>query len=42
MTDVIFDPPCDAEAWRTKIYNGDLIILSPTPAMLALVGPLAA
>jgi len=37
MTEVFFDPPrCDA-AWRGKIYNGDIIILSPTPEMLALV-----
>jgi hypothetical protein len=37
MTGVFFDPPrCDA-AWRGKIYNGDIIILSPTPEMLALV-----
>ena len=37
MTGVFFDPPrCDA-AWRDKVYNGDIIILSPTPEMLALV-----
>ena len=37
MTGVFFDPPrCDA-AWRGKIYNGDIIILSPTPELLALV-----
>ena len=37
MTEVFFDPPrCDA-AWPGKIYNGDIIILSPTPEMLALV-----
>src|SRR5215469_13685843 len=37
MTDVILDPPRDDEAWRKLIYNGDIIILSPTPEMLALV-----
>ena len=37
MTDVIFNPPRDDEAWRRTIYNGDIIILSPTPEMLAVV-----
>src|SRR5215469_10589803 len=37
MTDVIFDPPRDDEGWRKKIYDGDVIILSSTPEMLALV-----
>src|SRR5437763_13599938 len=37
MTGVFFDPPRTCEAWRELIYNGDIIILSPTPEMLALV-----
>jgi hypothetical protein len=37
MTDVFFDPRRDDEAWRKMIYNGDIITLSPTPEMLALV-----
>jgi hypothetical protein len=37
MTDVIFDPPRNDEAWRKRIYDGDIIILAPTPEMLALV-----
>jgi hypothetical protein len=37
MTDVILDPPRDDKAWRKKIYDGDIIILSPTPELLALV-----
>jgi hypothetical protein len=37
MTNLIFDPPRDDEAWRKIIYDGDIIILSPTPEMLALV-----
>jgi Phytanoyl-CoA dioxygenase (PhyH) len=37
MTDVFYDPPCDDEAWRKMIYAGDIIILSPTPEMQALV-----
>src|ERR1700740_2713448 len=37
MTNLIFDPPRDDEAWRKIIYHGDIIVLSPTPEMLALV-----
>ena len=37
MTDVFFDPPRNDEAWRKMIYDGDIIGLSPTPEMLALV-----
>jgi hypothetical protein len=37
MTDVFYDPPRDDKAWRHMIYDGDIIILSPTPEMLALV-----
>ena len=37
MTDVLFDPPRNDEAWRNMIYDGRIIILSPTPEMLALV-----
>ena len=37
MTGVFFDPPRNDEAWREMIYDGNIIILSPTPEMLALV-----
>jgi len=37
MTGVFFDPPRNDEAWRKIIYDGGIIILSPTPEMLALV-----
>jgi hypothetical protein len=37
MTGVFFDPPRSDEAWRDTIYNGNIIILSPTPEMLAVV-----
>ena len=37
MTGVFFDPPRSDEAWRNMIYNGDIIILSPTPEILAMV-----
>src|SRR5262249_10678689 len=37
MTGVFFDPLRNDEAWRGMIYDGDIIILSPTPEMLALV-----
>jgi hypothetical protein len=37
MTGVFFDPPRDDKAWRNMIYDGDIIILSPTPEMHALV-----
>src|SRR3974390_2548323 len=37
MTDVIFDPPRNDEAWRQMIYDGNIIILSPTPEVRALV-----
>ena len=37
MTGVFFDPPRTGEAWRDLIYKGDIIILSSTPEMLALV-----
>ena len=37
MTDVLLDPPRDDQAWREMIYHGDIIILSPTSEMLALV-----
>ena len=37
MTGVFYDPRRSDEAWRQMIYNGDIIILSPTPEMLALV-----
>ena len=37
MTGVFLDPPRNDEAWRDMIYDGDIIILSPTPEMLALV-----
>src|SRR6201981_1800093 len=37
MTGVFFDPSRNDEAWRTMIYDGDIIVLSPTPEMLALV-----
>ena len=39
MTDVIFDPPRDDRAWRKTIYDGDIIILSSTTEMLALLEP---
>jgi hypothetical protein len=37
MTGVLFDPPLSDEAWRSEIYNGKIIILSPTPEMRELV-----
>ena len=37
MTGVFFDPLRNDEAWRDLIYDGNIIILSPTPEMLALV-----
>jgi hypothetical protein len=37
MTGIFFDPPRNDEAWRKIIYDGGIIILSPTPEMLALV-----
>jgi hypothetical protein len=37
MTGVFFDPQRNDEAWRKMIYCGDILILSPTPEMLALV-----
>jgi len=37
MSGVFFDPQRNDEAWRQMIYDGDIIILSPTPEMLALV-----
>ena len=37
MTGVFFDPLRNDEAWRDLIYHGDIIILSSTPEMLALV-----
>src|SRR2546422_10651745 len=37
MTGVFFDPLRIDEAWRDTIYKGGIIILSPTPEMLALV-----
>jgi hypothetical protein len=37
MTGVFFDPPRSDEAWRNMIYDGGIIILSPTPEMLAVV-----
>jgi hypothetical protein len=37
MTGVVFDPPRSDEVWRSKIYNGEIIVLSPTHEMLALV-----
>src|SRR6266436_7793846 len=37
MTGVFFDPLRNDEAWRDIIYHGDIIILSSTPEMLALV-----
>ena len=37
MTDVFFDPTRNDGAWRDLIYSGKIIILSPTPEMLALV-----
>jgi hypothetical protein len=37
MTGVFFDPQRIDEAWRNTIYDGGIIILSPTPEMLALV-----
>jgi hypothetical protein len=37
MTGVYFNPPPIDEAWRRKIYDGEIIILSPTPEMRMLV-----
>jgi hypothetical protein len=37
MTGVLFDPPRIDETWRSEIYDGGIIILSPSPEMLALV-----
>jgi hypothetical protein len=37
MTDIFLDPRRDDQAWRKMIYNGAIIILSPTPEMSALV-----
>src|SRR5690349_12271791 len=37
MTSVFFDPPKSDEQWRRKIYDGEIIILSPTPEMLAVL-----
>src|ERR1700746_3601602 len=37
MTGVLYDPRRSDETWRQMIYHGDIIILSPTPEMLALV-----
>ena len=37
MTGVFFDPLQNDEAWRDLIYGGNIIILSPTSEMLALV-----
>lgn len=37
MTDLFLDPRPDDQTWREMIYNGDIILLSPTPEMLALV-----
>jgi hypothetical protein len=37
MTGVFFDPSRNDKAWRDMIYDGAIIILSPTPEMLALV-----
>jgi len=37
MTGVFFDPSRNDEAWRNMIYDGNIIVLSPTPEMLALV-----
>lgn len=37
MTDVIVDPPRNDKARRDLLYDGQIIILSPTPEALALV-----
>jgi len=37
MTGVFFDPPRNSKSWRDMIYDGNIIILSPIPEMLALV-----
>jgi hypothetical protein len=37
MADVIFDPPRSEKKWREMIYDGTIIVLSPTPEMRALV-----
>jgi hypothetical protein len=37
MADVIFDPPRNEKKWREMIYDGTIIVLSPTPEMRALV-----
>jgi hypothetical protein len=37
MTGVFFDPPRNDEAWRATVYDGGIIILSPSAEMLALV-----
>src|SRR5258708_16875877 len=37
VTVLFSDPPRNDEAWRNMIYGGNIIILSPTPEMLALV-----
>ena len=37
MTGVFFDPPRNDEAWRSTVYSGGVIILSPSAEMLALV-----
>ena len=37
MAGIFFNPPPDDEIWRRRIYDGGIIILSPTPEMLVLV-----
>lgn len=37
MTGVLFDPPQSDEAWRSMIYDGNIIILSPTAKVRELV-----
>ena len=36
MTGVFFDPSRNDEAWRNMIYDGNIIVLSPTPEMLVV------
>lgn len=36
MTTVFFDPPLDEPARRERLYDGDLVVLSPSPQSAAL------
>lgn len=37
MTGVLLDPPRSDETWRSEIYDGRIIILSPIPEMRAVI-----